>query len=166
VDNGVTFEIDGMIAKCGGEACDWLHDDEFIADVLSSGVDFGSYESLYKRFEAMGMAWIADTAFELGVAGVPATHANFMEVARRLKYEEDFTYQPADWIPYDQRLVPDLGFAPTEEQIAEHTLDKVAEVQQALYHVASAVDLTSEGISFEQLNELQKLMQLLERFVM
>jgi len=125
-DNHIAFDVDAMILKCGGEACDWLHQDDFIADVMSYGVDLSSYASLYERFEAFAMPWVADIAFKLGAEGIPATHADFMEVARRLKYDETFAIQPADWIPAgDDRLIPGIPNEPTQEQVVAYTQDEI-----------------------------------------
>jgi len=41
--------IDALIAECGGEGCDWIHNNHVVAKMLSAGVNMASYESLYLR---------------------------------------------------------------------------------------------------------------------
>jgi len=166
-NGGVTYDINDMIHKCGGEACDWIHNDEFMADVMSSGVDFYDYESLYARFEALDMPWVTDTMFELGVWNIPASHQQFVNVVQRLKYDESLLNCPDGWIPLEERLIPDIGEEPTEEQVVEFVKEEMESVTELFEEITDS-DMTAEDfeISHDDIRKLYELLKLLERFAM
>lgn len=156
---GVTFHIEDMINKCGGEACDWIHNDEFLADVISSGVDLHDYESLYTRFESLSMPWITDTAFELGAWDIPATHEQFVNAVQRLKYDPEFTVCPEGWIPREERLVPDIGEEPTHEQVVEYAREEMETVSEMFEAIVDS-DMTAADFSIDD-EDIRKYYELL-----
>lgn len=71
--NPFSMNIDALIAECGGEGCDWVHNNHVVAKMLSAGVNMSSYESLYNRMAAIHLPWATDMFFTLGESGMPAT---------------------------------------------------------------------------------------------
>lgn len=92
------------------------------------------------------MPWVADTAFELGTLDIPATHADFMEVVRRLKYDETIRQQPGDWIRLEDRIVPGIPNQPTQEQIVEYAQDEIQDAQHILHSLLS-IDPTAMTVT-------------------
>jgi len=119
----ISLDIERMISECGGEACDWMQNDQVMGQVLSAGVQLDDYFSLYARMERLYMPWLADIALN-----VPATVADFEQVWSRIKYEPFINDAPIGWIPLYQRVVKTYGFEPSPQQIADYTQDQIMEV--------------------------------------